>query len=226
MEPLRSTDPARIAGYRILGRLGAGGMGVVLLGRSPGGALVAIKLIRAEYADDAGFRTRFRREVAIARQVRNRWAVPVVDADTEAGAPWLATEFVPGPALSEAVGGRGAAARAQCAGARLDAGGGAGSRPRGGAGAPGREARERSAGPRRSPADRLRDRAGPGRHGPHGDGRDRRFARLPLAGAGAGAADRSAERRLLAGLCPGVRGDRRAAVRQRPGGGDALPYGP
>ncbi|WP_433405612.1 bifunctional serine/threonine-protein kinase/ABC transporter substrate-binding protein [Streptomyces sp. CA-146814] len=105
MEPLRSTDPARIAGYRVLGRLGAGGMGVVLLGRSPGGALVAIKLIRAEYADDAGFRTRFRREVAIARQVRNRWAVPVVDADTEAAAPWLATEFVPGPPLSEAVGG-------------------------------------------------------------------------------------------------------------------------
>ncbi|WP_405438084.1 bifunctional serine/threonine-protein kinase/ABC transporter substrate-binding protein [Streptomyces anulatus] len=104
MEPLRSTDPARIAGYRVLGRLGAGGMGVVLLGRSPGGALVAIKLIRTEYADDVGFRARFRREVAIARQVRNRWAVPVVDADTEAPAPWLATEFVPGPALSEAVG--------------------------------------------------------------------------------------------------------------------------
>ncbi|MFD4176094.1 bifunctional serine/threonine-protein kinase/ABC transporter substrate-binding protein [Streptomyces anulatus] len=107
MEPLRSTDPARIAGYRVLGRLGAGGMGVVLLGRSPGGALVAIKLIRAEYADDSAFRARFRREVAIARQVRNRWAVPVVDADTEAPAPWLATEFVPGPALSEAVGGGG-----------------------------------------------------------------------------------------------------------------------
>ncbi|MFD5201353.1 bifunctional serine/threonine-protein kinase/ABC transporter substrate-binding protein [Streptomyces sp. NPDC058375] len=107
MEPLRSTDPARIAGYRVLGRLGAGGMGVVLLGRSPGGALVAIKLIRAEYADDPGFRARFRREVAIARQVRNRWAVPVVAADTEAPAPWLATEFVPGPALSEAVGGGG-----------------------------------------------------------------------------------------------------------------------
>ncbi|MEV7110385.1 bifunctional serine/threonine-protein kinase/ABC transporter substrate-binding protein [Streptomyces anulatus] len=104
MEPLRSTDPARIAGYRVLGRLGAGGMGMVLLGRSPGGALVAIKLIRAEYADDSAFRARFRREVAIARQVRNRWAVPVVDADTEAPAPWLATEFVPGPALSEAVG--------------------------------------------------------------------------------------------------------------------------
>ncbi|MCX5144050.1 bifunctional serine/threonine-protein kinase/ABC transporter substrate-binding protein [Streptomyces sp. NBC_00338] len=104
MEPLRSTDPARIAGYRILGRLGAGGMGVVVLGRSPGGSLAAIKVIRAEYADDAGFRTRFRREVSIARQVSNRWAVPVVDADTEAASPWLATEFVPGPSLSEAVG--------------------------------------------------------------------------------------------------------------------------
>ncbi|PSM44612.1 serine/threonine protein kinase [Streptomyces dioscori] len=104
MEPLHSSDPAHIAGYRILGRLGAGGMGVVLLGRSQGGALVAIKLIRAEYADDAAFRARFRREVSIARQVRNRWAVPVVDADTEAAAPWLATEFVPGPALSDAVG--------------------------------------------------------------------------------------------------------------------------
>lgn len=114
MEPLRSTDPARIAGYRVLGRLGAGGMGVVLLGRSPGGALVAIKLIRAEYADDSGFRARFRREVAIARQVRNRWAVPVVDADTEAPAPWLATEFVPGPALSEAVGSGGRCRSAGC----------------------------------------------------------------------------------------------------------------
>ncbi|MEU1278882.1 bifunctional serine/threonine-protein kinase/ABC transporter substrate-binding protein [Streptomyces sp. NPDC005805] len=103
MQPLGPGDPARVAGYRVLGRLGAGGMGVVLLGRSPGGALAAIKLIRAEYADDAAFRARFRREVAIARQVRDRYAVPVVDADTEAAAPWLATEFVPGPSLSEAV---------------------------------------------------------------------------------------------------------------------------
>ncbi|GAA3298549.1 hypothetical protein GCM10020295_34370 [Streptomyces cinereospinus] len=82
-------------------------MGVVLLGRSAGGTLVAVKLIRAEYADDASFRARFRREVAIARQVRTRYAVPVVDADTEAAAPWLATAFVPGPSLADAVGAAG-----------------------------------------------------------------------------------------------------------------------
>ncbi|MGW0752257.1 bifunctional serine/threonine-protein kinase/ABC transporter substrate-binding protein [Streptomyces sp. NPDC002587] len=103
MQPLHATDPARIGGYRVLGRLGAGGMGVVLLGRSAGGALAAVKLVRAEYADDPDFRVRFRREVAVARRVRSRWAVPVVDADTEAPAPWLATEFVPGPPLSDAV---------------------------------------------------------------------------------------------------------------------------
>lgn len=103
MQPLHPTDPARVGGYRTLGRLGAGGMGVVLLGRSAGGALAAVKLVRAEYADDPAFRVRFRREVAVARKVRSRWAVPVVDADTEAPAPWLATEFVPGPALSDAV---------------------------------------------------------------------------------------------------------------------------
>ncbi|MET9606900.1 bifunctional serine/threonine-protein kinase/ABC transporter substrate-binding protein [Streptomyces sp. NPDC006512] len=103
MQPLHAADPARIGGYRILGRLGAGGMGVVLLGRTAGGALAAVKLVRAEYADDPAFRVRFRREVAIARRVRSPWAVPVVDADTEAPAPWLATEFVPGPPLSDAV---------------------------------------------------------------------------------------------------------------------------
>ncbi|WP_333740561.1 serine/threonine-protein kinase, partial [Streptomyces sp. IBSBF 2806] len=103
MEPLRSSDPARIADHRLLGRLGAGGMGVVYLARTPGGALVALKVLLAEYAEEPGFKERFRREVEIARRVDSPWAVPLVDADPDAEAPWLATAFVPGPSLGEAV---------------------------------------------------------------------------------------------------------------------------
>ncbi|MFJ5776277.1 bifunctional serine/threonine-protein kinase/ABC transporter substrate-binding protein [Streptomyces sp. NPDC093094] len=104
MEPLRSSDPARIADHRLLGRLGAGGMGVVYLARTPGGALVALKVLLAEYAEEPGFKERFRREVEVARRVDSPWVVPLVDADPDAEAPWLATAFVPGPSLAEAVG--------------------------------------------------------------------------------------------------------------------------
>ncbi|MFB7330727.1 bifunctional serine/threonine-protein kinase/ABC transporter substrate-binding protein [Streptomyces adustus] len=103
MEPLRSSDPARIADHRLLGRLGAGGMGVVYLARSPGGALVALKVLLAEYAEEPGFKERFRREVEVARRVGSPWVVPLVDADPNSEAPWLATAFVPGPSLAEAV---------------------------------------------------------------------------------------------------------------------------
>ncbi|MFE5943356.1 bifunctional serine/threonine-protein kinase/ABC transporter substrate-binding protein [Streptomyces sp. NPDC056480] len=103
MQPLRKADPSAIAGYRLLGRLGAGGMGVVYLARSGGGALAALKLIRAEHAADPGFRERFRREAAAAGRITGRWVVRVLGADPEAREPWLATEFVPGPSLAEAV---------------------------------------------------------------------------------------------------------------------------
>ncbi|WP_019888656.1 bifunctional serine/threonine-protein kinase/ABC transporter substrate-binding protein [Streptomyces purpureus] len=104
MQLLRTADPTAIAGFRLLGRLGAGGMGVVYLARSGGGALAALKLIRAEHAADPGFRARFRREARIAEQIRGRWVVRVIGADPDAREPWLATEFVPGPSLAEAVG--------------------------------------------------------------------------------------------------------------------------
>lgn len=103
MEKLRPSDPARIGGHRLLGRLGAGGMGVVYLGRTDAGSLAAIKVILPQYAADEGFRTRFRREVEAARRVESPWAVAVDGADTEGEQPWLATAFVSGPALSEAV---------------------------------------------------------------------------------------------------------------------------
>ncbi|MCI3221541.1 bifunctional serine/threonine-protein kinase/ABC transporter substrate-binding protein [Streptomyces sp. NP-1717] len=102
-EPLLPTDPASIGGHRLLARLGAGGMGVVYLGRTESGALAAVKVIQAEYADDPGFRARFRREVDLARRVSSPWAVPVTGAEPEAAEPWLATVFVPGPSLGEAV---------------------------------------------------------------------------------------------------------------------------
>ncbi|MFF1675113.1 bifunctional serine/threonine-protein kinase/ABC transporter substrate-binding protein [Streptomyces sp. NPDC058256] len=103
-EPLLPTDPASIGGHRLLARLGAGGMGVVYLGRTEAGALAAVKVIQAEYADEPDFRARFRREVETARRVTSPWAVPVTGADPDAAAPWLATAFVPGPSIEEAVG--------------------------------------------------------------------------------------------------------------------------
>ena len=103
MKPLRSEDPRQVGRYQLLGRLGAGGMGEVFLGQSPGGRLVAVKLIRGELAADREFRVRFAREVAAARHVSGMFTAPVVDADLDAQRPWLVTAYVPGPSLAEAV---------------------------------------------------------------------------------------------------------------------------
>ncbi|MFJ7187920.1 bifunctional serine/threonine-protein kinase/ABC transporter substrate-binding protein [Streptomyces bacillaris] len=108
MRPLTSQGPRAVGPYRTLARLGAGGMGVVYLARSAGGALAAVKVIRAEHAADPRFRARFRREAEAAGRITGPWVVPVLGADTEAREPWLATAFVPGPSLGEVVGARGA----------------------------------------------------------------------------------------------------------------------
>jgi hypothetical protein len=103
LEPLRRWDPERIGPYVLLGRLGAGAMGRVYLGRSTAGRLVAVKTIRIELADEAGFRARFAHEVAAARRVSGVFTAAVVAADPEADMPWLATAYVPAPSLSRLV---------------------------------------------------------------------------------------------------------------------------
>ena len=107
MQELQGGDPPQIGPYRLAGRLGAGGMGRVYLGRSAGGRLVAVKVIREELAGDAEFRARFRREVAGARMVSGLFTAPVVDADLDGLVPWLATAYVAGPSLADAVAGHG-----------------------------------------------------------------------------------------------------------------------
>jgi serine/threonine protein kinase len=101
--PLRRWDPERIGPYVILGRLGAGAMGQVYLGRSAAGRLVAVKTIKVELAEEAGFRTRFAQEVAAARRVSGFFTAAVVEADPDADLPWLATAYVPAPSLSRLV---------------------------------------------------------------------------------------------------------------------------
>ncbi|WP_042407353.1 serine/threonine-protein kinase [Streptacidiphilus carbonis] len=93
----------RIGGYAVERELGVGGMGTVYLARSRGGRSVAVKVVRPELAADPHFRERFRAEVAAARRVGGFHTAPVVDADPEADAPWLATAYVPGPTLSRLI---------------------------------------------------------------------------------------------------------------------------
>src|SRR5215468_8445000 len=103
VEGLRAGDPQSVGPYRLLGRLGAGGMGQVFLGRSAGGRLVAVKVIRPELTGEPGFRARFAREVAAARTVSGLFTAPLADADVQGQMPWLATAYVAGPSLAEAV---------------------------------------------------------------------------------------------------------------------------
>ncbi|MFE5188687.1 serine/threonine-protein kinase [Streptomyces sp. NPDC056628] len=108
MQPLGMDEPTVVGPYRILGRLGSGGMGRVYLGRSSGGRTVAVKIVHPHLALDEEFRTRFRREVDAARRVGGAWTAPVLDADPEAAVPWVATGYAAGPSLSSAVADSGA----------------------------------------------------------------------------------------------------------------------
>lgn len=101
--PRTAGDPPELGGYEIRGRLGKGGMGMVYLGATRSGRLLAIKVIHPESVGEHEFRARFRREVSAATRVRSRRTAVVVDFDVDAPSPWLATEYVPGPTLAQAI---------------------------------------------------------------------------------------------------------------------------
>ncbi|MFF5361597.1 serine/threonine-protein kinase [Streptomyces scabiei] len=103
MQPLDAGEPTVVGPYRLLGRLGSGGMGRVYLGRSAGGRTVAVKIVHPHFALDEEFRARFRREVDAARRVGGSWTAPVLDADPEASVPWVATGYAAGPSLAAAI---------------------------------------------------------------------------------------------------------------------------
>jgi hypothetical protein len=100
---LERGDPRAIGRYRLLARLGVGGMAIVYFGRSPGHRAVAVKVMHADFAAEAVYRDRFRREVTATRAVGGRYCPAVLDADLDAGIPWLATEFLPAVSLRDAV---------------------------------------------------------------------------------------------------------------------------
>jgi WD40 repeat protein len=103
MASLQDSDPRHVAAYRLVERLAVGGMGIVYLGESPSGRLVAVKLIRPDLVSDAKFRARFRREVEAARLVSGYHTAAVVDADPDADPPWMVTQYFPGPSLDARV---------------------------------------------------------------------------------------------------------------------------
>ncbi|MFD7921216.1 protein kinase [Streptomyces sp. NPDC059740] len=103
VSPLTHEDPPALGPFRLLARLGGGGMGTVYLARSAGGRTVAVKSLHAHLAADTTLRTRFRLETDAARVIGDRHGAHVVAADPQAPTPWLATEYVLGPPLDEAV---------------------------------------------------------------------------------------------------------------------------
>jgi serine/threonine protein kinase len=107
LTPLTADDPRQIGPYRLQGRLGRGGMGTVYLGFSPEDRAVAVKVPTATLAGDETFRLRFRQEVNAARRVHGSAVAAVLDADPDAERPWMATEYVEGRSLNEAVTERG-----------------------------------------------------------------------------------------------------------------------
>ncbi len=206
----------------MLKRLGAGGMGHVFLGQSPGGRLVAVKVIRPELAREPGFRRRFAREVAAARNVSGLFTALVADADPDADVPWLATAYVAGPSLAEAVDEHGPLPVASVVG--LAAGLAEGLSAIHAAGVVHRDLKP-SNGSRRPAGDRLRDLPGGGGHRADPVRHGHRLPWISFSRAGGRPGGRAAERHLQPRRGPRVRRHRCRAVRRRADASPGVPGG-
>ncbi|GGK88241.1 hypothetical protein Sme01_01240 [Sphaerisporangium melleum] len=102
--PLRRDDPTRIGGHELTARLGEGGQGVVYLGRSPSGAAVAVKVLRADLPRDQAARDRFVREVSAAARVATFCTAQVIETGVDEHGPFIVSEYIDGPTLAAAVG--------------------------------------------------------------------------------------------------------------------------
>ena len=212
--PLQQTDPARVGRYRLVARLGAGGMGVVYLAETRDGQPVAVKVLRPELADNPEFRTRFGREVTTLTRIQGMCTVRVIEADTEAPKPFLVTEYADGPSLSEYVDARGPLDPADAVRPGHRARRGADRDPRGRDRAPGPQALQRAAHRGRPEGHRLRHRPGAGHDQPDQDGHHGRLGRLHGARTDHGPG-RDGGGHLHLGRDGGLRGGRPDAVRDR-----------
>ena len=103
MLPLLTNDPREIGPYRVVGRLGAGGMGMVYAGMDAAGRRVAVKLVHEVYSLDLDFRRRFSREISVLGEVQGACVARVLGSDSGTERPWLATEYIAGPTLEQHV---------------------------------------------------------------------------------------------------------------------------
>ncbi|MFH9865283.1 PQQ-binding-like beta-propeller repeat protein [Streptomyces lydicus] len=103
MKPLGQGDPLRLGPYRLHGVLGEGGMGKVYFGADASGRPAAVKVLLPELAHDGHLAERFLREARTARAVTSEGVARVLAAELEGGRPWIATEFLAGPTLDDAV---------------------------------------------------------------------------------------------------------------------------
>jgi len=102
-QPLEPTDPARLGPYRLTGRIGSGGQGVVYLGEAEDGSAVAIKLFHASLGADRTLRDAFTRELEAAKRVARFCIAQVLDSGMVGDRPYIVSEYVPGPSLHAVV---------------------------------------------------------------------------------------------------------------------------